>query len=78
MDMDSPMSDLMLQARKPVPGSAEEVLFFAGCVSTLPAPINILLEVRVASGGQNARVAFCSERSDLAPFAFEALRAALG
>ena len=61
-----------------MPGSSEEVLFLAGNVSTLPAPTNILLEVRIASGGQAARVAFRSERSDLAPFALEAVRAALG
>lgn len=72
------VTHVALQARKAVPGSAEEVLFLAGSVATLPQPANVLLELRLTAGSPSVRAAVRSERSDLAPLVFEALRTALG
>ncbi len=46
--------------------------------ATLPAPTQLLLELRWAPGAPGVRAAVRSERPELAPLAFAALRGVLG
>lgn len=64
----------ILQARKAVPGTPEEVTFLAAKVSTLPQPTDVLLELRFTAGSPSVRAAVRSQRPDLHPLVFEALR----
>ena len=52
--------------------------YLAARVGTLPAPTQLLLELRWAPGAPGVRAALRSDRPDLAPLAFAALRGILG
>ena len=59
-------------------GSREEVAYLTARAATLPAPTQLLLELRWAPGAPGVRAAVRSERPELAPLVFAALRGVLG
>ena len=52
--------------------------YLTALAATLPAPTQLLLELRWAPGVPGVRAAVRSERPELAPLAFAALRGVLG
>ncbi|KAK9841945.1 hypothetical protein WJX81_000273 [Elliptochloris bilobata] len=71
-------ANVFTMAHKAVPGSREEVAYLTARAATLPAPTQLLLELRWAAGAPGVRAAVRSERSDFAPMVFAALRGILG
>lgn len=59
-------------------GSGEEVAYLTARAATLPAPTQLLLELRWAPSAPGVRAAVRSERPDVAPLVFGVLRSVLG
>jgi len=59
-------------------GTGEEVAYLTARAATLPAPTQLLLELRWAPSAPGVRAAVRSERPDVAPLVFGVLRSVLG
>lgn len=68
---------LFVMAHKQVPGTSEEVLYVTGKAGTLPAPVQLLMELRYVVGAPGVRCFYKSEQPALAPMLWPTLEEVL-